>query len=406
MTGATDYDSGYNLSSAKLPGGSFVEAIFNRRLMSWSDRGGASMVLGDVWAEHCWEFLQSRIGRDVLAPGGVRYRVHSTVRLDDNPEIEREANRNQLENPDFLLVGRSSSGPGIVVQATDAKFAADRIKTSQVSPQAVKDLITIPDAGATRAVLEPLLRGVDLADIEIVPGMFLSPESPFTDSLLRRARQPPVENDSEGVLVRIPVVPGDLFESVDHTALIPTLARIDRLPVSPRENLLAAVYYLRLACACYYFWNEQTRPLLTGNETSLDEIEPGLVAAEISQRGPSANSAYGMIISWHREVQQVIAARKTIADSMRLPVGMGEIRATVGDADSRQGRARVKQLRGALEQVFRQQLLAEVGTIYPDDYPSVSDIVQRIRGHARDMRPALLEELTRAVGAERSDNHT
>lgn len=374
----------------RLPGSSLIDAIFNRRLMSWSDRGGASMTIGACWAEHCTAYLQDAAGTQVPIPSAGTFDLRGFIRLDDNPQVEREANLNQLENPDFLLFG-VSRGSAMVVQAADAKFAADRIKPSQVSVAAVEALLEVPETGVTRAALGDALPADALEQIEIVPGVFLAPDSGFTDLLLERAGMRGENGVHEELIARVPVDPGKLFADTAPAQLIPTLARADRLPVSPQVNLLAAVYYLRLACACLYFWDEQTRPLLSLRPQS-EPVEIGLVAAEVSRRLARATSAFNALVNWHRDLREVMAARKTVSDAVSLPVGINEIRARVANG-STPDPAAVRRLRRDLELEFRALLHEQVGTIYPDDPRSLNAIVKHLRSASRALRPELLQRM-------------
>ena len=399
MARRTSSSTDYDVRDARLPGNSLIDAIFNRRLMSWSDRGGASMLLGSAWADHCRGYLHSIIGQDVRVPDGSSFELRSVLRLDDDPLVEREANLNQLENPDFLLVGVDEAG-GPVVQAADAKFAADRIKESQVSVKVVEDLLQIPETGATRALLASTLNGTEAGDVVILPGIFISPDSPFTDALIDRARRRPVSDGAGDILVRIPVDPGRLFEATPPERLIPTVARLDRLAVSPRENLLAAVYYLRVASACFYLWDEQTRPLF-GSPEDREPPEPGLVAAEVAKRAGSASSAYGQLVAWHRDLQGVMSTRKAITDAISLPVGVDEIRTQVGDGQHAIRGAEMRRARGTLERLYREQLLQLTGPIHADDPRSARALVKEIRARSRDLRPALVRTLQEIT----SDDH-
>ena len=381
----------YNVRDPKLPGNSLIDALFNRRLMSWSDRGGASMLLGDAWARHCQTHLEEAVGAPTRVPGGESFRLHTVLRLDDNPEVEREANLNQLSNPDFLLIGRYDQDAA-VVQAADAKFAADRLKQVQVSVEAVEKLLTVPESGATRTLLQDAMNGVSSGEIVVVPGVFLSPASPFTDALLERASKSRRALANGDLLVRIPVDPGALFESSIQARLIPTVARVDRLPVSPRDNLLAAVYYLRIVCACLHLWDEQTKPYFT-LEGQSEPPEPGVIAGEVGRRTVTATSAFSLVVAWHRELRDVMGARKAIADAISLPVGVDEIRRAVGSRNAKTS-AEVRKARGWLERSYRARLYASIGTIHSDDPRPVKRIIKEVRAKSRDLRPALLSELT------------
>src|SRR3712207_2543893 len=120
-----------NVASARLPGGSLIAASLDRQLMVWSDRGGASRHIGDRWAVRSAEALREAVGGEWPVPYAPSFTLIEVVRLDDVPEVSREANLHHLENPDFLLIGTRDGGSSTVLQAADAKFAADRIKPSQ-----------------------------------------------------------------------------------------------------------------------------------------------------------------------------------------------------------------------------------------------------------------------------------
>ncbi len=353
------------------------------------------MIIGDCWAEHCTIYLQKAVGEWRDAPDGLGFAFRGFVRLDDNPEVEREANLNQLANPDFLLVGDDGAG-GIVVQAADAKFAADRIKPNQVSVNAVDDLLRIPERGATRAALQQQLHGTSLDEIRIVPGVFLAPDSELTDLLLERSPQRDGSQPEE-VIARVPLDSGRLFATSDPAVLIPTLARADRLPVSPQRNLLAAVYYLRVACASLYFWAEQTRPLF-GDDAG--EVAPGMgmIAAETSNRLAQASSAFGMLVEWHRDLRAILMARKSVSDAAALPVSMVEIRERVSAGPNAQHGVAVRRARKELEIYFRTALQEQIGVIYPDDPRSLDRIAGDVRLAARRLRPSLLDKLDEVSG--------
>lgn len=380
----------YNVRDPKLPGSSLIEAIFNRRLMSWSDRGGASMLLGDAWAHHCQNYLAASIGRDAPVPNGESFRLRTVLRLDENPAVEREANLNQLTNPDFLLIGQHAEDTAIV-QAADAKFAADRLKKHQVSIEAVENLLTVPERGATRTLLGEALEGISSGQIVVVPGIFLSPDSPFTDALLQRARKSRSGPATNGTLVRIPVDPATLFDGSERARLIPTVARVDQLTVSPRENLLAAVYYLRIVCACFYLWDEQTRPFFA-EEREQEPPEIGLVAGEVARRASEATSAYNMAVSWHRDLRDITMGRKAVSDAISLPIGVDEIRRAVGIREAN-AKAKAREARGSLERAYRARLLEDFGPIYANDPRPLKQLVKELRVCSRALRPELLEEL-------------
>ena len=54
--------------------------------------------------------------------------------------------------------------------------------------------------------------------------------------------------------------------------MIAPLAATDNLPGRPDENLMAGVYYFRLARAAVGFWLDATKPLLLHNDAVIVDI--------------------------------------------------------------------------------------------------------------------------------------
>src|SRR5690606_29479751 len=96
-------------------------------------------------------------------------------------------------------------------------------------------------------------------------GVFLSPISPLTDYFWPRVTSGPRAPVDPREVILLPVDPVAMFTGLPMTRLIGILARIDRLPVSPREHILSAMYYFRLACACAWMWVEEQTPLLSND---------------------------------------------------------------------------------------------------------------------------------------------
>lgn len=367
----------------RLPGGSLMAAIQDRSLMGWSDRGGASRHIGDRWAVRCAAFLGEQLGCDWPTPGGDTFVVRDVLRLDENPGIEREANAYQLENPDFLLLGERDGTP--VLQAVDAKFAADRIKVSQVSRDVVARLLTIPEQGVTRGLVDERLASLGLAAPELLRGIFIAPASTMTEELLRRALRSRDAELERADVVQAPVNPGELFTELPMSRLIGTLARLDGLPVTPRSSLLSVVYYFRLACACFHFWNESHRPLL-GPLGPAPEPEPGLVAAETSQRAARAASGYALAVRWSSDTQQVATLRKAVQEVAALPLTMRELREEFQAQRLPEVPRGLRTVRGTLEREFREQLLAQTGEVPADDPRRLDDILSEVAAAARHLR--------------------
>lgn len=391
----TNHDE--NVSSTKLPGNTLMDAIKDRQLVSWSDRGGASQHIGDQWALHCHAYVQGAPGVSWPIPDDRHYELLGSVRLDENAQIEREANRHHLENPDFVLIGAlgdRSAQP--VVQAADAKFAADRIKPSQVSEDVLRNLIEVPEQSTARSLIEEAVARLGLARPTIVPGVFLSPASTMTDILLRRVTRGRNATVDPRAVLTIDVDPGKLFAGLPMSRLIGPLARIDALPVSPRDNLISAVYYFRLACACHYFWLEANRPLLGGDRDG-PVPEQGLISAEVSQRSRNAPTAIDVLYEWELDLRGTMIAREAIHDVARLPVTMREIRNRVSEAGPPDEKQAVRNVRRDLEIEFRKRLIEKTGVIYPDDPRSLDDILNDVALAVRGLRIPLRRQMDELV---------
>jgi hypothetical protein len=362
--------------------------------MIWSDRGGASRHIGDRWALRCSVALREAEGAEWPIPHEKSFTLLRVIRLDDVPEVSREANRHQLENPDFLLVGViAGARPVGVLQAADAKFAADRIKPSQVSQEIVGNLLALPD-GATRRIVDDALRDLELDDVTAVRGVFVCPQSELTTYLLQRVtrgRNPTVE---EREVISVPAEPETMFAGLPMSRLIGPLARIDALPVTPRRNLISAVYYFRLGCACYFLWGEGNRPLLSNRPQA--EPEPGVIAAEVAARSASPESAYELVSNWAFDVEPTVQARQAVANVASLPLRMRDVRARVEQAGRADEPGFMRYLRRELELSFRDRLLELTGEISADDPRSLPAILDQVAKAARDLRPemrVLLERL-------------
>ncbi len=379
-----------NLHSRKLPGGSLLHAIYNRQIMMWSDRGGASHFIGEQWAKRCTDFVEYATGNEWPIPGGGSHTLIHVLRLDSLNEVSKEANKHQLENPDFLLIGvKNRNGSRPVVQAADAKFAVDRIKRSQVSADAVRNLITVPDDGITRGLLDDAIEQLEIGQPEIVRGLFICPRSTLTDYLLtRRNRGRPPKQLPEDLL-DISTNPEQLFSGLPMTPLIGTLARIDKLEVSPRDNLLSALYYFRAACACFYFWREDRQPLLAEEPEDLSP-EAALVAAEISFRSSTAATVADLMFNWSETSMQISADRKAVNAAAKLPIGIREVKQFAADAGHGGDKQFARQLRSSLEQEFRRRLLDVTGVIHADDPRPLDQILRTVSQTSRNLRPDML----------------
>ncbi len=383
-----------NVSDRRLPGGSLFEAIHNRQLMAWSDRGGASKYIGDCWAVRCATALNASIGKEWPGEDGGR-KLRLVIRLDENRRIERQANLHQLENPDFLLLGGLQTHRPII-QAADAKFAVDRIKPSQVSAEIVRQLIDVPENSATKHVLTEAIGPASADNIELVDGVFIAPASVMTELLLRRRARLGEGSVDPAKIITISVDPGELFAARPENQPVGALARVDQLPVTPRQNLLSAVYYFRIACACFHFWNEEHRPLLSANRDP-EPAPVGVVTAEIASRARGASAAIDILHQWNRDLGAVKSARKQLANATRMPIRMRELRAQIQHYEPEASNRTVRLVRGELEKCYRRQLANAVGEIYPSDPRPIHNIVKEIESVNARLRPALLDAMDEII---------
>ncbi len=385
-----------NVTSPLLPGGNLISASLDRQVMIWSDRGGASRHIGDRWAVRCSNALDEAIGTSWPVPNDVPFDLIHVIRLDDVPEVSREANRHHLENPDFLLIGIRSATEQPCLQAADAKFAADRIKPSQVSAEIVRNLLAVDD-GVTRALVDETIADLGLREPEIVRGVFISPYSSLTDHLLRRVTTGRNASVDVREVVTVPPEPGGMFAGLPQSRIIGSLARIDALPVTPRDNLISAIYYFRLACACFYLWNEGNKPLFSGS--SNPEPEPGVIAAELATRSTAVSSAFGLVDAWAADVEPQVQARQAIADVASLTVRMGDIRQALERVGAGNEPRAVRRVRRDLEIAFRARLHDVTGDIHADDPRPLTQILTDVAEASRSLAGEMDQLLSQLVSS-------
>lgn len=377
-----------NIRSPHLPGGSLVSAVLDRRLMGWSDRGGASRIFGDVWSDHCWHYI--RAGGS-LFNDFVDVRSATVIRLDDNPQIAIQAGRHKLPNPDFLIVDHNHNhnhNGTIRVRAVDAKFAVDRLRRTQVSPESIQELLEIPDSLA-RVELENRFTLNHDMEFEYLPGKFLGPSSLINDYFYEQITTGDDPQIPETELQLVSVPPATLFATIEEFPLMEQMRGIDQIPApGARENLVLDMYYLRLAAAARWFANQEMQPILT-----LDDPDPVPVAEvlELAQsRIDPEVSAFGLIEAWSQEIEQSIDRRKQVHDAARLPLRMSEIRKAIQQAAPDAEKKTVRVVRGKLEKQFMQRLVEETGTIPADSNEPFSQIIDRVHETSRNLRQEMI----------------
>jgi hypothetical protein len=378
-----------------LPGGNLISALFDRQLTMWSDRGGASRDFGDRWSERVSEALTAQIGTERRLRDNDAYILEAVVRLDDDVRIAEQAGRHKLTNPDFVLFGRRTDRTPIV-QAADAKFAVDTIKPNQVSAEALQALLDVEN-GLAREALEQDIHNHDVLAAEAVSGVFVSPLGPLTDYFLPRLLTDPRQAIDRRQIELIEADPVELFDGMLPARLITPLAQLDRLPTSPRSNLLATMYYYRVACACAWLWVEDRTPLL-----ALDpriEIDPGLLSDEVGSRAGRADSAFQLVSDWFDDVEIVSRNRKSLEEVLSLPVRMAEIRQLVERAGAGDDRRMVRIVRATLDRTFRMKVIELVGDVPAHPEEAFGDVLMRVAEASRKQRPEMMK-LARTLVAE------
>ncbi|MEZ4565028.1 MAG: hypothetical protein R2853_20060 [Thermomicrobiales bacterium] len=381
------------LRSPLLPGGDIFAALLDRDVMTFADRGGASNLIGDRWADLAAAHAESwsgGLGWIELANGEAAPIDH-VDRLDAIPRIAAEASRHSLQNPDLLLIGGDEQGQ--VIQAADAKFSIETARSKQVSPEVVLALLGLRDR------LPDLLPDLE-ASAHVEPGIFLAPDYPLTHLVLRGDRRGlrgimrPTVAPHEVVLV--PTDPAHFWDGVPGANVIAPLAALDDLPLRPEQSLLAGVYYFRLARAAVGFWLDATKPLLLFN----DRLEPDdeAVRAEAEHRARLADSAIALIWQWDADVQTVRNQRASIEHVASLPIPGRELRpraASIAESFGAEPPS-ANQVRRRLSAWFRSELRARVGPVNPP-VANLPDVLRQIAQIGKELTPQADLELERVV---------
>lgn len=381
------------IRSPRLPGGDIFAALFDRDVMTFADRGGASNLIGDRWADLAAAHAagwSGGLGWIELADGETAA-IDRVDRLDATPRIAAEASRHGLQNPDLLLVGGDEHGQ--VIQAADAKFSIETARSKQVSPEVVLALLGLRDR------LPELLPDLhDSAHVE--PGIFLSPDYPLTHAVLRGDRRglrgimrPTVEPHE---VVLVPADPAHFWDGVPGASVILPLADVDDLPVRPEQSLLSGVYYFRLARAAVGFWLDATKPLLLFNDRL--ELDEDAVRAEAERRARHADSAIGLIWQWDADVQTVRNQRASVEQVAGLPIPGRELRPRAAAIAESLGAdaPSANQVRRRLSAWFRAELRSRIGPVNPP-VANLPDVLRQIASIGKELAPQADRELERVV---------
>jgi hypothetical protein len=375
--------------SPLLPGGDLVSALFDREVMGLADRGGASNLIGDRWADIAAAHVATWIGteRRLHADDRDPLRIVRVERLDATPAVAAAASKRGLQNPDLLLIGQR--GEQQAIQAADAKFSVETARSKQVSPEVVLGLLEL------RTHVPGLLDGVgDRTQVE--SGVFLCPDYPLTHLMLRHRRGIVRTTVRREEVVLVPAAADRFWDGVQGAAIITPLAETDNLPARPEESLMAGVYYFRLARAAVGFWLDATKPLLLHND--MPTVDITAVREETVRRSREAASAIDLIRHWDADVQTIRNQRAAVDQVAGLPIAGRELRPMAASIAQAVGAdpPSANQVRRRLGAWYRGALRDRFGPILPP-VTDLPPILRQLADAGRDLAPQAERELERIV---------
>lgn len=381
------------IRSDRLPGGSLITALFDRSVMSLADKGAASNLVGERWADLAGEHAATwpNAERTIAGADGESVKVTRVDRLDNVPRIAAVASRKGLQNPDLLLVGESQGA--MVVQAADAKFSIETARSKQVSAEMLIDLTSI------RTIVPELLAGVG-TNFRAEPGVFLSPDYSLTHLMLSRGYR-----TGRGILrttvhanevVLVPVVPATFWDAVEGNELIGVLESIDQFKLTSSQSLAVGLYYFRLARAAVGLWQDATKPVLSSAVKM--PLDADLIMVEISRRVIGAESAFALILGWDDEVQEIRDQRSAIEHVANPPIPGKELRDRVERLAARNGSEppSANQVRRRLGAWYRHEVRERIGVIQPP-ITDLGVILTQVAAAGRAVAPQIDRELERIV---------
>jgi hypothetical protein len=380
---------GDNVRSPLLPGGDLVSSLFDREVMGLADRGGASNLIGDRWADLAAGHAETWIGteRRLHADDQEPLRIVRVERLDATPAVAAAASKRGMQNPDLLLIGQR--GDQQAIQAADAKFSVETARSKQVSPEVVLGLLELRDH------VPGMLRGVS-DRIQVESGVFLCPDYPLTHRMLRYGRGIVRTTVRREEVVLVPAAADQFWEGVQGAELIAPLAATDALPTRSDENLMAGVYYFRLARAAVGFWLDATKPLLLHNDAVAVDIDA--VREETVYRSRESTSAFDLIRRWDADVQAIRNQRAAVDQVAALPIPGRDLRPMATRIAQAVGAdpPSANQVRRRLWSWYRGALRDRFGPISPPvaDLPSV---LRQLAHAGSDLAPQAERELERIV---------
>lgn len=381
MTSATRPTADGDLRSSALPGGSLIRALLDRRLMGLADMGGSSATIGARWSDIVSERVDLLVGAEVKVPGGGAHTVERVIRLDALPHVAHAASKRSLQNPDFVLLG--SRDGELTLQAADAKFSIETARSKQVSVDMLTALAEVGPAYTD-------LLGEWQANGTIVPGLFFAPQSAMTAYVLSGGRGIIRATVKSSEVILLETNADELTGPIPGMRARQRMATLDGLERQAARELLLGLYYVRLSSAAAASWYDMHRPLFGPSDGHGPDLEA--VNAEIERRASDNRSAYELVTRWALEAEGVRADRSAINQAVGLPLPNRELREWVtADAEATGVEApSLNRVRKELQRWVQDRVLAEVGTIQPNDgdldrqISEIRSIVMRLAGSARD----------------------
>lgn len=387
MSFATKPNTEGDLRSNVFPGGSLLRALLDRRLMGLADMGGSSGLIGASWSDVVAGHIDALVGTEVGIPGGHTHVIERVIRLDALPHVGLAASKRGLQNPDFVLLGRSNGHP--TMQAADAKFSIETARSKQVSTEMLAALAEVGPEYTD-------LLGEWHENGHIVPGLFFAPRSALSAYVLSGGRGIVRATVKPDEVVLLQASAADLTESIPGGAARRRLAEVDQFDARLESELLFGLYYTRLSSAAGASWFDMNRPLFGPPSESGPDFEA--VDREINHRAGLHRSGYDLVARWAEDAESVRADRTAIEQAAALPLPNRELREWVlADATAAGLEApSLNRVRKTLQRWVQAQVLDDVGII-PPEQGDIGRHIDRIRMLVAEIAPNARAETARIV---------
>lgn len=367
------------LRSSAFPHNTLLDSYYDRQVTQLSDRGQASNMIGDRWSDIASRTIETWSGNTIALPDSSEMTVNQVFRLDTTPRIATIASRRKLQNPDFIVDGETDGRR--VLLAVDAKFSIDTAKPAQVAAETLQALLEVGP------LITDLLPGLP-HDADVVDGLFLSPDMPLSHYVMGRHKGRLSTRVTRDEVIFKPIEPVPFLKNEQGSRLLGPLALVDGFRDQIRSNMLLAMYYFRLARACYGAYAETTTPIFgfdsspQGNEA---ELEHRTIEFARSER-----SAWEVVLRWDGEAEQVRRQREAAYGAMAFPIANREIRDKIVSASAARAvvAPSINSVRRRIGGWYRAQFDDRLGTVAPPvaDMPALLTQIHQI---ASDLLPTI-----------------